>query len=148
MQSIIVEPKPGANVGRLVVPIKVWNPAAANGDWSGDSVPDNALTVEALVDTGATFLCLPAPIIQQLGLRFQRSRPTRTVGGLVDMRVYTPVMIDIQGRSCSAEVMQLPNGRQALLGQIPLETLDYWVDLTNGRLVGNPEHGGVWMAEL
>ena len=27
-------------------------------------------------------------------------------------------------------------------------TLDWWIDITNHRLVGNPEHGGEWMAEV
>jgi len=26
--------------------------------------------------------------------------------------------------------------------------MDFWVDPTNQRLVGNPEHGGQWMAEV
>ena len=44
--------------------------------------------------------------------------------------------------------MELPAGRQVLLGQLPLETLDWWVDTVSHRLVGNPEHGGEWMAEV
>jgi len=34
-----------------------------------------------------------------------------------------------------------------LLGQIPLELLDFWIDITNQKLVGNPEHGGEWMID-
>lgn len=48
----------------------------------------------------------------------------------------------------AVEVMALPQGRQPLLGQIPLETLDWWVDTASWRLVGNPEHGGHRMAEV
>jgi hypothetical protein len=25
--------------------------------------------------------------------------------------------------------------------------LDFWIDMRNGRLTGNPEHGGKWMAD-
>lgn len=48
----------------------------------------------------------------------------------------------------ATEVMELPEGRTPLLGQIPLELMDWWIDLANQKLVGNPEHGGQWMAEI
>jgi hypothetical protein len=34
-----------------------------------------------------------------------------------------------------------------LIGQIPLEALDWVVDAKGMRLIGNPEHGGQHMAE-
>ena len=64
------------------------------------------------------------------------------------MKIYRGAFLEVQGRECSVEVMELPQGRQVLLGQIPFETLDWWVDTTHQRLVGNPEHGGQWMAEV
>jgi len=56
--------------------------------------------------------------------------------------------IEVQGRDCVTQVLALPEGRQALLGQIPLEMMDWWIDLGTQRLVGNPEHGGEWQAEV
>jgi hypothetical protein len=35
-----------------------------------------------------------------------------------------------------------------LIGQIPLEFLDFVVDPTGGRLIGNPAHGGEHMFEM
>lgn len=35
-----------------------------------------------------------------------------------------------------------------LVGQIPLEALDYVVDLRARRLIGNPDHGGELMYDL
>lgn len=87
-------------------------------------------------------------MIAQLGLIFDQDRETRTVSGPITLKVYRGARIEVQGRACSVEVMALPEGRQCLLGQIPLETLDWWVDTVNHRLVGNPEHGGEWMAEI
>lgn len=81
-------------------------------------------------------------------MRFRRTRDTRTVAGLMTLNNYGIATIDVQDRSCDVEVMALPEGRQSLLGQIPLETLDWWIDLKNRRLVGNPEHDGQWMAEV
>jgi clan AA aspartic protease len=149
MPPQIVEPKPGADMGRVSVTVTVENAEdrkrAQLGEISTNDV--RRVTVEALVDTGATFFCLPEPLIQQLGLDFHRERPTRTVMGPMNMRIYGNAIIEVEGRSCHEEVMALPESRQTLLGQIPLEKMDWWVDLANRRLVGNPEHGGEWMAE-
>jgi hypothetical protein len=35
-----------------------------------------------------------------------------------------------------------------LIGQVPLEMLDFVVDPQSQRLIGNPEHGGEQMLEL
>ncbi len=35
-----------------------------------------------------------------------------------------------------------------LLSQVPLEKMDWWIDLNNRRLLGNPEHGGRRMAQV
>ncbi len=64
------------------------------------------------------------------------------------LRIFGDARVETQGRTCDVEVMELPESHQALLGQVPLEMLDFWVDTTNQRLVGNPEHGGQWMAEV
>jgi hypothetical protein len=39
-------------------------------------------------------------------------------------------------------------GATMLVGQIPLEALDYVVDLRARRLIGNPDHGGELMYDL
>jgi clan AA aspartic protease len=136
-------------MGRVVAAIAVENiedrERAEAGLIPADQV--RRISVEALVDSGATFLCLPESLIRQLGLKFDRTKETRTVTGSLTMNVYRGARLEVQGRACNVEVMALPEGRQALLGQIPLETLDWWVDLANRHLVGNPEHGGHWMAE-
>ena len=50
------------------------------------------ITVEdALVDTGATRLGLPPSLIEQLGLTPFRSEPVRTVNGLTELWIYSPV---------------------------------------------------------
>lgn len=139
----------GANAGRVVVDVLVRNLDDERRSERGelDASQIRGVAIRARVDTGATFFCLLLDVIQQLGLPFNRNRPTRTVTGEVNMPVYGGARIAVDGRECDVEVMGLPEGRQCLLGQIPLETLDYWVDVTNQRLVGNPEHGGEWMAE-
>ena len=41
-----------------------------------------------------------------------------------------------------------PDDCPVLIGQIPLEALDFVVDPANRRLIGNPAHGGEQMIEL
>ncbi len=150
MSGTIVEPKPGVDVGRVVVTVAVENvedrKRADQGEIGDDQI--RRISVEALVDSGATFFCLPESVIEQLGLDFDRTKETRTITGPLMMSIYGGAKIEVQGRACRVEVLALPESRQPLLGQIPLETLDWWVDLANRRLVGNPEHGGQWMAEV
>jgi len=35
-----------------------------------------------------------------------------------------------------------------LIGQIPLEAMDFVVDRVNRKLAGNPEHRGEWMIDM
>jgi len=106
------------------------------------------VTVPALVDSGATFFCMPAWLVAQLGLAFLQDKESRTVTGPIRLGVYATVRIIVQGRDCVTQVLALPEDRQAPLGQIPLEMTDWWIDLGTQRLVGNPEHGGQSQAEV
>jgi predicted aspartyl protease len=150
MLPTIIEPKPGVDMGRVIVSITVENvediEKADRGELPVDRV--RRITTEALADSGAAFLCMPESMIRQLGLKFDRTRASRTVTGPVTLNVYRGARLEVQGRTVNEEVMGLPDGRQVLLGQLPLERLDFWIDMTNKCLVGNPEHGGEWMVDL
>ncbi len=52
------------------------------------------------------------------------------------------------GRECVAEVGELPDECPVLIGQVPLELLDFVVDASGRRLIGNPDHGGEQMFDL
>jgi predicted aspartyl protease len=107
------------------------------------------LTVDnALVDTGATLLSLPTRLIRQLGLAERyRKRVTSSVG-VSEAAVYDAVRLTIQGRSCTMDVMEVPDDVPVLIGQIPLEHLDLVIDTRSRTLIGNPAHGGEHMYEL
>jgi predicted aspartyl protease len=137
-------------MGRVVVSITVENledrRRADRGELPAEQV--RRITTDALVDSGASFLCMPEPMIRALGLEFDRTRDSRTVTGIVRLNVYRGARLEVEGRTVNEEVLGLPEGRQVLLGQLPLERLDFWIDIVNHRLVGNPEHGGQWMVEV
>ena len=105
------------------------------------------LTVEdALVDTGATGLCLPISLIERLGLTPVGKRTARTAAGIVERTVYSEVEYTVLDRSSTIRVTDLPEGLPILIGHIIMETLDLWVDMTK-RLIYNPAHGDDWIEE-
>ena len=137
-------------MGRVTVDVKVLNlddiRRAERHEIPAEKI--RTAVIPSLVDTGATFFCLPQTVIDQLGLPFNRVRQTRTITGPIEVKVYGGARLELQDRACDVEVVALPGNTQPLLGQLPLEAMDFWVDPTNQRLVGNPEHGGQWMAEV
>ena len=91
---------------------------------------------------------MPGTLVNQLGLSFLKDYVSKTVTGPLKLGLYAAARIETQGRDCVTEVLALPEDRQVLLGQIPLEMMDWWVDVSSQRLVGNPEHGGQWQVEV
>lgn len=119
----------------------------ANGNLS----PEDVRRVEvddALVDTRATLLSLPTRLIKQLGLRPQRKQVARTPAGPTEFSIYDIVQLTVQGRDCKIEVAEIPDDCPVLIGQVPLEVLDFIVDPVGQRLIGNPDHGGQQMIDL
>jgi len=112
------------------------------GDVRRITVPD------ALVDTGATLLSLPTRLIRQLGLRKTGSKRVTSSVGLTQADLYEAVRLTIQGRTCTMDVIEVPDNVPVLIGQIPLEHLDLVIDTRSRTLIGNPAHGGEHMYEL
>ncbi len=105
------------------------------------------LTVEdALVDTGATGLCLPTSLIERLGLTPIEKRTARTPAGIVERTVYSEVEYTMLERTYSIRVTNLPEGSPVLVGHMLLEQLDLCVDMKRG-LIYNPAHGDDWIEE-
>ena len=106
------------------------------------------LTVtDALVDTGATGLCLPTPLIEQLGLTPIEMRRARTATGLVDRMLYSEVQFTILERTSLMQITDLPEGSPVLVGHMVLEHLDLCLDIKDG-LIYNPAHDGEWITEI
>ena len=103
---------------------------------------------DALVGTGATLLSMPTSLIHQLGLLQTSTKRVTSSVGLTQTGLYEAVRLTIQGRTCTMDVLEVPDGVPVLIGQLPLEHLDLVVDLRNRQLIGNPAHGGEHMYEL
>jgi hypothetical protein len=103
--------------------------------------PPRAAEVDALVDTDAVRFYLRTSVVQQLGLRPICKVTSRTMADVsVERTVFSPVDLEIQGRSGTFEVVELPDTLPNVVGQIPLEQLDWVVDPRSRRLIPNPEH--------
>ena len=138
-------------VGKVVVTAKVESLEDLYMVDKGLLPPDQVRNLEvqdALVDTGATILSMPIRLITALGLRPVRTRKARTSGGPVTLQIYGAVRLTIQGRDCLSDVIGLPDDCPVLIGQIPLELLDFVVDPARQQLIGNPAHGGEHIIEL
>ncbi len=103
---------------------------------------------DALIDTGATGLLLPRRLIAQLGLTKLRTRPARTIAGNVEIPIYRAVRLTVQGRDCISDVGEIGDELPVVIGQVPLELMDWVVDPKRQRLIGNPEHGGEQMIDV
>ena len=106
---------------------------AARGSISTDQVRSVTLD-NVLVDTGATTLCLPTEIITQLGLDLLKEVDVETANGIGKARIFQDAKISLLGREGTFESLELPGGRNPLLGVIPLEALGIELDLKNQRL--------------
>ena len=94
-----------------------------------------SITLEnVLVDTGATTLCLPTELIAQLGLQFLKEVDVATATGIDKTRIFQDANIYLCGREGTFECLELPGGREALLGVIPLEALGLEPDVRHQRL--------------
>ena len=117
----------------------------------GSRSPDQVRRVtidDALVDTGATMLALPTGLIRQLGLRKVSEKRARSARGVGPVSVYDAVRLTIESRSCTVDVVEVPDDVPALVGQVPLELLDLVVDPQARRLTGNPAHNYEHILEL
>lgn len=138
-------------MGKVLVTAKIENLADLFAVQQGRLNPDQVRAVEienALVDTGATTLSLPKRLIAPLGLQIIGSRRARTSGGSVMLQMYGTVQLTVQDRVWRGDVLEIPDECPPLIGQIPLESLDFVVDPQGQRLIGNPAHGGEQMVEL
>src|SRR5262245_61296739 len=71
---------------------------------------------DALVDTGATGLSLPRPVIERLGLDSYRKRRIRTSLGVGETTMYEAVRLTIQERVCTVDVNEGAEGSPVLIG--------------------------------
>ncbi|MEO1095164.1 MAG: retroviral-like aspartic protease family protein [Cyanobacteria bacterium J06638_28] len=132
------EPAMGKILTTLTITNRADQSAATRGYIPTDQV--RSITLEnVLVDTGATTLCLPSEAIQKLGLELLKEVDVATATGLSKARIFQDARIALMEREGTFECLELPGGRDALLGVIPLEALGIELDLRHQKLKVLPE---------
>ena len=138
-------------MGKVLVTARIENLEDVFSAQKGLLAAEQIRTVEvtdALVDTGASTLSLPRRWIAQLGLQPLRPRAHEPVGAPSIFRCFGLLRLHVQGRDCICDVVEIADDCPILIGQIPLEALDFVVDSKGQKLIGNPEHGGEQILEL
>jgi predicted aspartyl protease len=110
-------------MGIFRVPLHVGNPGNGHSE-----------TVQALVDTGATFSMMPASLLQRLGIEAVRSATFRIASGETVDYPTGVASFSVEGLSGVARVIFGPED-QYLMGATTLEDLMLTVDPVGHRLV-------------
>ena len=128
-------------VGQVNVSITVTNHIdqilAERGFITADEVRTVTLD-NVLVDTGATMLCLPTAIVEQLGLPVKGEAIVNTAAGKRTVRVLKEANLLIGDRRSTFDCLELTKIDQPLLGVIPMESLGLEPDLQNQTLRALP----------
>lgn len=132
MLETLQEPM-GKIITTLVITNRLDEGLAAREVITKENVRSVALD-NVLVDTGATTLCLPADVIECLGLELLREVDVETAVGISKARIFQDAKISLLGRKGTFECLELPGGRSPLLGVIPLEALGIELDLQKQSL--------------
>src|SRR5881409_509844 len=83
---------------------------------------------------------------RSVGQRVDAVRSQTTNGEAIPFK-YEPVQLELMGRKENFDVIEAPESVPNLLGQVPLEVLDFVVDSKSQKLIPNPAHGGEQMTE-
>ena len=106
-----------------------------------------SITVKARPDTGAWTLVINEEIRQTLGLEIVGTRPGTLADGTTGAYGLTePVEVHWKNREAVCQAAVLPASKNVLLGAMPLEGLDLYVDPVNQHLAG--VHGDEPVGEL
>jgi clan AA aspartic protease len=131
-------------MGRVMTKLKLTNPIdmelAAVGKLPKHRV--RTVTVDALVDTGASTLVLPEDVVRALGVRRRRHRERVHLadGRLREVQWTRGIEIEILGRTMTCDALVFPKGSTPLIGQIPLEQLCLLVDPRSREVRIDPDN--------
>ncbi len=95
------------------------------------------IEVTALVDTGALMLAINEDLRVALGLPIIDYRPSQLADGTrLKMPVAGSVVVRFEDRFCTTNAFVLPGDSEPLLGAIPMEEMDLWINPQRQQLTG------------
>lgn len=108
-----------------------------------------SVEVQALVDTGALFLCIPEAVAVQLGYDLTEVRQRKSTladGSTRTVPVVAAVLLEFENRWYSGEAMVM--GDETLIGCIPMEAMDVIVEPRTQKMMVNPAHPNFAVAHV
>ncbi len=111
-------------MGRFTVPLEVADPEGRHYE-----------TVDAIVDSGATYTVLPASTLERLGVVPHSARRFVLADGSRIERGFGRTWMRLDGREDLSPVVFWDEGAQPLLGAVTLEIFSLGIDPVNGRLI-------------
>lgn len=137
-------PTEGSTMGRIALDFEIANYADVVAARNGTLPPDQVrrVTLQGVVDTGATRLVLPQSAVDQLGLTpsgratvHYADRRSATIATVKD------VSVELLGRQGVFTAFVEPNRTTALIGAIVMEDLDFLVDCSTQTLQPRDPNG-------
>src|ERR1700690_1021210 len=131
-------------MGEVRIKVKLSNVADQAAVAAGQLSPDQVRNVEAdaMVDTGAVRSCVPAPLLERLGIKpYDQVTGELADGRKNEVAIADGVRFEIMRRRSSDDALIL--GDEVLIGQTLLEKMDLLVDCTRQRLVPAHPEGAV-----
>lgn len=137
MGKLIIPNLEGKQMGQVIVSLTLTNlidqVLQERGFISAEEVRSCTLD-NVLVDTGATMLCLPTVIINQLGLVQSGEANVETAAGVKQGRIFRAIDLRVGDRRGTFDCLELTEVPYALLGVTPMEVLGLEPDLKNRKL--------------
>ena len=99
---------------------------------------ERSLVAEAWVDTGATFTGLPISTLRGLGLEPRWRGRARLADGREVEREFATIGLELEGQVGEVAVVFKEEGSPPVLGAEALETLGFWVDPIERKLIPKP----------
>ncbi len=114
----------GGELGIFYTDFVLWNPEKTA-----------SRTLTALVDTGASYVQVPASILEELGIRRERTSRFRLADGSIrEMSMgWTPM--ELEDDIASVYVVFGDEGCSILLGALAMETFALAIDANNRRFI-------------
>lgn len=111
-------------MGTFNVPLQVADPEGRHYE-----------TVEAMVDSGATYTVLPGSMLERLGVVPHSTRNFVLADGSRVERAFGRTWVRLNGRNDVSPVVFWDEGAQPLLGAVTLEIFSLGIDPVNRRLI-------------
>ncbi len=129
-------------MGEIIVEIELENREDRYDALRG-RIDENSVrreTIRAVADTGAVMLALPEDLVERLGVPMVDTITTTYADGRRgELPVSDTLTIRIGDRRMGTECIVVPEGAEALVGQLVMERLDLIPDPLNQTLGPRPE---------